>query len=315
MTAVVNAALPVFALILAGWLAARQRWLPVACADALNRFVVYLALPALLFRAMAQAQLDVVSYGGFIVAFSGGMLLTGVLSFLLGRARGLAQRRLADLSLDALSASYANAGFMGIPLCLMLFGPGSLAPVILTVLMTACVLFGVALALVEFDLQRDGGLAAATRKTLRALLRNPLLVAPILGVACARVGVSLPLAVDNFLALLGGAASPCALVCIGLFLAQPQVKGEAAGVAHSVARTVALKLLVQPGLTALLAFGVFTMPPVWAWCAVICSALPTGTGPFILAQLYQRPAAATSRIILISTLLSVITVPLLISLM
>jgi len=307
MTAVVNAALPVFALILAGWSSGRQRWLPIACADALNRFVVYLALPALLFRAMAQTQSDQLFQSGFIAAFAGGMFLTGALAFALAGPR---RRRLADLSLESLTASYANAGFMGIPLCFMLFGEASLAPVILAVLMTACLLFGVALALVELDLHRHSGVAAAVRKTLRALICNPLLAAPVLGVVWSLSGAPLPSPIDNFLGLLGSAASPCALVCIGLFLAQPPTNGAASG----VARLVALKLLVQPALTALLAFGVFAMPPVWAWCAVITSALPIGTGPFMLAQLYQRDAAAASRAILISTVLSVITISLLIGL-
>lgn len=308
MTAVVNAALPVFALILAGWLSGRGQLLTLATADALNRFVVYLALPALLFRAMAHSRPDEIFHGGFAAAFAGGLFLTAALAFVLAGPR---KRRLADLSLESLSASYANTGFMGIPLCLMLFGDEGLAPSVLTVLFTACVLFGVALALIEFDIQRENGLASAARKTVRSLSRNPLLIAPALGIAWSLAGPALPPMADNFLSLLGGAASPCALVCIGLFLAQPHAGGDT----PSVVRMVTLKLAVQPALTALLAFGVFDMPPVWAWCAVISSALPIGTGPFMLAQLYRRNASAASRAILISTVLSVLTVPLLILLM
>jgi len=308
MTAVINAALPVFALILTGWIGGRRQLLNLSCADALNRFVVYLALPALLFRAMARVSPEQIFYGSFIAAFAGGMFLTGALAFLLAKPR---HKRLADLSLESLTASYANAGFMGIPLCFMLFGEASLAPVVLTVLLTACILFGVALALIELDTHRNSGIAAATRKTLWALMRNPLLSAPLLGIVWSLGHLPLPSAADNFLGLLGSAASPCALVCIGLFLAQPHVDSDAPG----VARLVVLKLLVQPALTALLAFGVFSMPPVWAWCAVITSALPIGTGPFMLAQLYQRHAATASRAILISTVLSVITIPLLIGFM
>jgi predicted permease len=65
---------------------------------------------------------------------------------------------------------------------------------------------------------------------------------------------------------------------------------------------------VQPAITFILAFWVFTMPPLWAQSALILSALPIGTGPFMLAKLYNREAAITSRAILVSTVLSVVTV-------
>jgi predicted permease len=73
-------------------------------------------------------------------------------------------------------------------------------------------------------------------------------------------------------------------------------------------RLVGLKLLVQPSITAVFAFGVFSMPPLWSHSALLLSALPIGTGPFMLAKLYNREAAVTSRAILISTVLSLITV-------
>jgi predicted permease len=104
--------------------------------------------------------------------------------------------------------------------------------------------------------------------------------------------------------MLGAAAPPCALVTIGLFLAQSN--GGAAPAL--IARLVALKLLIQPGLTWLLAFHVFAMPRLWAETALLMSALPIGTGPFMLAKLYDREPAPTSRAILMSTLLSTITV-------
>jgi predicted permease len=65
---------------------------------------------------------------------------------------------------------------------------------------------------------------------------------------------------------------------------------------------------VQPAITFVLAFRVFDMPPLWSHTALVLSALPIGTGPFMLAKLYNREAAVTSRAILISTVLSLITV-------
>ena len=107
------------------------------------------------------------------------------------------------------------------------------------------------------------------------------------------------------MSLLGGAASPCALVCIGLFLAQERVVSHDAS---SIGVLVGLKLLIQPAVTALLAFYVFDVPPLWSHAAVLLSALPIGSGPFTIAKLYGLEAGVTSGAILISHLFSVATV-------
>jgi predicted permease len=125
-------------------------------------------------------------------------------------------------------------------------------------------------------------------------------------------GTALPAPVWRFTTLLGNAASPCALVTIGLFLAQ---SSNLAGETGLIARLVALKLLVHPVLTAVLALWVFPMPLLWAQTAILLSALPIGTGPFMLAKLYNREAAVTSRAILVSTVLSVVTVSALVALL
>ncbi|MEN4918691.1 AEC family transporter [Achromobacter spanius] len=306
MNAVVTAALPVFALILTGWLAARWRILGTNATDALNRYVVYLSLPALLFRAMTQVDLAHMAHWGFVGAFAGGVAITFLVSFL-PRKRG--PDSLTDRSIEGLAASYANAGYMGIPLCLALLGADSLAPATFTTLLTASVLFGFAIALIEFDRQQTPNLSSTLLKVGRALLRNPLLAAPLLGLAWAATGLALPEGVDRYVSLLGASASPCALVTIGLFLAQTETSSSGPG----VLRLVTGKLLLQPAATAVLAFYVFSMPPLWAWTAVLMSALPIGTGPFMLAKMYGRDARVTSRAILVSTVASVLTVSLLVA--
>ena len=163
---------------------------------------------------------------------------------------------------------------MGIPLCVALFGAESLAPAAFATLLTASVLFGCAIALIELDRQQAPGLGATLLKVGQALMRNPLLAAPVAGLAWA-AGIALPEGLDRYVTLLGASASPCALVAIGLFLAQTETASPGPG----VLRLVLGKLLLQPAATAALAFLVFDMPPLWAWTAVLMSALPIGTGP------------------------------------
>jgi hypothetical protein len=306
MRAVINAALPIFALIFTGYLCGKLKLLGDQAIDALNRFAVYLALPALLFGAMTRITLEQFSQAGFAVSFAGGIVVPFSIAFILARKR---RHRLAQASIEGLDAGYANVGFMGIPLCLLVFGESSLPAAVIATLFTACLLFAFAIVLIETDLQRASSLHRTVRNVLISLARNPLLLGSAAGLVVGMMGFSLPAPVERFAVLLGGAASPVALLCIGLFLAQEHMARDA----KTVAALVGLKLIVQPAVTALLAFYVFRMPAVWSHSAVLLSALPIGSGPFVLANLYGLQANVTSGAILVSHLCSVLTISMLVA--
>jgi len=305
MSLILEAVLPLFALILAGYLAGRRKLLGQSATDSLNAFVVWMALPALLFQAMAQITWEEIRQPGYIAGSAIAMALVFGFSYFTDRWKG---RRLADASITGLAAAYGNAGYMGIPLCIMVLGEASLPAVIIVTLLTACVLFAFSIVLVEVDLQRSATIGATLRKVGLAVLRNPLVCAPIAGLIVSGSGLTLPAALLQFTTLLGAAASPCALVTIGLFLSQ----GSASEQRGTVWRIVYLKLLVHPFLTFVLVTWVFDMPPMWASAAILLAALPVGTGPFMVAKLYGREPAVTSEATLLSTVLSVITVTLLV---
>jgi predicted permease len=199
---------------------------------------------------------------------------------------------------------------MGIPMCLLVFGPESAPVSIIATLFTACVLFLFAVVVVEIDLQKGASFWSTGAKVVSSLLRSPLLIAPVAGLCIGLSGLKVPAPFESFTTLLGGAASPAALVCIGLFLAQERVVSHDA---VSIGILVALKLILQPAITALLAFYVFTMPPLWSHSAVILSALPIGSGPFTIAKLYGLEAGVTSGSILASHVFAVLTVSLLVA--
>ena len=307
MNAIVSITFPVFALILTGFASARLNILNETATDVLNRFVVYLALPALLFQATARVSLSEIDQPGFITAFAIGILITFALAAVLTRGDW---PRLADASIFGLNASYANVGFMGIPLCLATFGDASLPALVIATIMTACVLFALSIVLIEADLHSDHGYFATFLKVSTTLMRNPLLIAPVAGLVLVFAGWHLPEALDRFAKLLGAAASPCALVTIGLFIGQQRTRFDK----RLVAKLVLLKLLVQPAITYLLAFKLLSMPALWAEIVVLLSALPTGTGPFMLAKLHDRQASPTSGAILVSTVLSVLTISIVLAL-
>jgi predicted permease len=302
-TPLVTIILPIFGLIFAGYACRKLNRLGPHASSELNRFVVYLALPALLFDIMAKTPWSMLDEPSFIAVFGIG---SGVVFAATVFVRLKQSRHLADASLDGLNAAYPNTGYIGLPLCLLAFGQPSLAPAVIATIMTVCVLFAVAIVMIELGLQTERHIGATLGRVARSLATNPLLVAPLAGALWSGAGLHVSGGAEAFLKLLGGAASPGALVALGLFL------GEKAGVrdAKTVSALVVLKLVAQPLLTWWLAFHVFALPPLWAKTAVILSALPTGTGPFLLAELYRREAAVTSSAILFSTLASLVTVTL-----
>ncbi|MDT6939016.1 AEC family transporter [Brucella pseudogrignonensis] len=294
--------LPVFALIFSGWLAFKLKILgPHAIAE-LNRFVVYLALPALLFDIMANTHVSDLWQPGFISVFMLSSAIAFVLPFLV-RLRG--KLSLADNALDGLNAAYPNTGYMGIPLSMIAFGSGVLAATTISIIITVCVTFAFAIVLIEIGLQTEKKPLRLIWKVARSLMRNPLLVAPFLGTLMPVTGLTIPAPAETFLKMLGGAASPCALVALGLFLAQTR-KIERDSV-NAIAFLVSVKLIVMPLATWLLAVYVFNLPTHLAQSATLLAALPAGTGPFMLAEHYRREAAITSNVILYSTVLSVLT--------
>lgn len=295
--------LPIFALILTGWLARRVNALGPTATREVNRLVVYLALPALLFGIMAHADPAEIWQPGFILAFSVGCAAIFAATLAIRLRQGC---DLADAAIDALNASYANTGFVGFPLVLAVIGSSALGATLVATIVTVCVLFAIAIVLIEFSLQSGTRRRDIATKTLLSLLRNPLLVAPAAGTVVMLSGLRLPGALDTYLHLLGGAAAPCALIALGLFLAESSERNIRCGSAIQTS-LVALKLIAQPAITWVVAVPMLGLSTSLSHTAVLLAALPTGTGPFMLAQLYQREALLTGRVVLITTTLSVIT--------
>lgn len=302
MLSTLNVVLPIFALILTGWLARRLRILGENALSELNRFVVYLALPALLFDIIANAKWSDLAQPAFILAFSGGMFAIFVLVLVIQLRR---TRHLADAAIDALNGSYANTGFIGFPLILVFLGHEALAPTLVATILTVSALFGVGIIMIEMGLQGEVKRRIIIVKVAKSLVRNPLLVSPALALAVPLSGASIPGSVNVFLKLLGGAASPCALIALGLFLAGKSVD-RAKNQNVTVTLLVVLKLIFQPLITWGLAVALH-LPPMLTHTAVLLAALPTGTGPFMLAEFYRREAGTTSRCVLMSTVVSLFT--------
>jgi hypothetical protein len=297
---VFEAVFPVFALIFAGWLAARANILDQTATRVLNQFVIYMALPALLFIAMARTPIDQLAQPGFIATYMLGVGAAAASYWFLSRHDALDP---IDRIINSMSAGYGNAGFMGIPLMLIVFGPEALAPSIICAVMTVTVQFGITIVCLELKLAQGKGIVPTLLKVGTSVIRNPLLVSPLLGILWSALGLWQPAAATRFLDLLGEASIPCALVAIGLFLAHTPKQALTPAVKH----ISVVKLFVHPIVVTILALWVFDMPAIWAWVAILTSALPLGTGPFMLSSLYKRHATTSAQAILVTTMISMVT--------
>ena len=306
MNALVNVAFPVFAIVFAGYLSGRLGVLGEESAAALNRFVYYFALPPLLFVFTARAPIDEILHWPFIFTFVGGTALTLLLALAVNRLF-LHHGDSAELSLFALTAVFANTAYMGIPLFATAFGAEGTLPAIIATLAANTILIGGVIGFLETAQKTNASFLRTTVYVVRTLLRNPLMIAPFLGAMVSLSTLPIPKPIGNFLDLMAAAAGPAALFALGLSLFGRKLLGDAA----EVAWLTALKLIVHPMMTYLLATYVFKLEPVWAKSAVILAALPAGALVFVIAQQYDIYVKRASSAIVVTTALSVLTVSLL----
>lgn len=301
MSILLNVVLPVFAIILAGYLCGRKRLLGEGASPALNQFVYWVALPALLFRAMAKVDMAVLMNADFWSAYVGGQALTMLIGVLAGC--WLFRNSLAEGAMNGMNTIYGNTGYLGLPLALSAFGEAAAVPTIITVVVNSALVVGLTSILIEVALNKAASPLQLIRHVARALAKNPMLIAPLLGILWSVMGLPLPAALDKFCELLGAAAGPCALFAIGLFLVGKPIAADL----REVSAALLLKLLLQPALTWWIATELLDMPPLWVAVAVLMAATPTGAGSFVMAQQYGVYVQRTSSVILLSTLLSVLT--------
>jgi malonate transporter len=205
--------LPIFAILLAGWLAGVSGYMSRDLAAPLMRFAYYVAMPALVFLTVADETLHSLLDWRFVAAFGGGSMICFAAVMIFERvARGASVRKSVML---AAAVSMTNTGFVALPILKSLFGrPGLLAASIATIFVGA-ILFPVVVVLLEID-RSDASQNSRAAKLIRQIVTNPVILATICGLAWSIVGLTLPGPVASFLAILGEALTPCALFAIGL---------------------------------------------------------------------------------------------------
>ena len=312
MFEVLRVTFPFFALVFCGYLAARKGLLPLEAIPGLNGFVLFFALPCMLFRFGASTPIaQLLDAGVFFTYLLCAMVMVGFSVAVSLNAR----IRWNDASLGALVAAFPNTGFMGVPLLVALLGPEAAGPAIVTIVVDMVITTSLCVALSRMDAAGEHGAAVAARKALAGVVRNPMPWAISLGGAFSFWNYELIGPVGKTVGLLADAASPVALFTIGAVLARSQL------LAHQRPQgplrmgdylpVALIKLLLHPVLVYLVAgtavqWGVPISPFAWM-VMVLVAALPSASNVSLLAERLGADNGRIARIILVTTAAAFLT--------
>lgn len=292
--------LPFFAIIGLGYWAGRSRFFSEEATGYLTRFVFYFALSAMIFRFSATLPFSEIFNGRLIVAY------LWATAFVYGIATAVAFLRGLDVPTAAIEgqcAAIGNVGFLGLPMLATLFGEAAIGPVML-VLATDLVVFS-SLIVILINGGRDGRLSFGTLRLIGVgLLRNPMIVAITTGLLWSALALPIPRPMNDFLTILGGAATPGALFAIGASLAS-----RSAERLRIAAWLSFCKLGLHPLLVGLAVLVFFPLDAFSAQVVIAAAALPVAGNVFMLARHYGIAPHRASAAILLSTAASILTVP------
>lgn len=297
--------LPLFGLILLGFIAARITRQPLEALGWLNTFIIYFALPALFFRLLSTTPIEQLASWNFIganLAVTFGIFL---LTFLIGlvNSRG----NIAEGTIQGLAGAYGNIGYMGPGIAILALGEKAAIPVALIFCFENIMHFTVAPAMMAISGRQQHGPFRLVLEIIRRIVFHPFILATAAGVAAAALELAPPAPVERLIAYLAQAAAPCALFAMGVTLALRPLKR----IPGALFYIVPIKLLLHPIVMYLVLSYAGDFDPVWMSTAVLLASLPIATNVFVLAQQYGVWVERASASVLLTTAISVLTVSLL----
>ena len=300
MLSVLLITFPFFALVLCGYLAARRGVLPQPAIPGLNAFVLYFALPCMLYRFGASTPiaqlLDPAVAGVYLLC---ALVMVGAAVALTRNAR----IGWNDAAFGALVAAFPNTGFMG-----ALLGAQSAGPAIVTIVVDMVITSSLCIALSRLDGAGTHGVGVALKSAFKGMATNPMPWSIALGALASALQFTLPGPVEKTVAMLADAASPVALFTIGAVLARSQMNQHEQVLVRDYVPIALAKLLVHPLLvwsvgTAAIAVGV-PLTPFALTVLVLLAALPSASNVSLLAERFGAHNGRIARIILVSTALA-----------
>jgi len=292
--------LPVFTVIVTGWIVGYTGYLPRALSDALIHFAYDIAMPALLIVTIAQEPGHSLINWRFLVAFGGGSLLCFIL--VLGIMSIHHSRSLASRTMYGMTASMTNTGFVALPVMQAIYGQRAVLPAAIATVFVAVVMFPVAVILLELGQRDTHGSRTPPMTTVKHIVLSPMVISTLIGMLWSVLDLRMPGPVTAYFGILADALTPCALFAIGLGLS---IDGLRANIGRASLLS-AVKLLIMP----LIVYGLsmsLRLDPLYIIAAVICAAVPTAKTVYILAGEYRCEEMMVASTVSMTTLVSIIS--------
>ncbi|QXZ08989.1 AEC family transporter [Comamonas sp. Y33R10-2] len=307
MLSVLLITFPFFALVACGFVATWRGVLPQAAIAGLNTFVLFFALPCMLYRFGAQTPVEQLLDLNVILVY---LLCAAIM---VGTTVLLTRRRMGwnDAAFGALVAAFPNTGFMGVPMLAALLGAQSAGPVILSMAIDMVITTSACIALSRLDLAGGQGVWTAVRNSFKGMAANPMPWSILLGGLASAMGWVLPGPIDKTVDMLAGAASPVALFTIGAVLARSQMNSHERVAAHDHVPVALAKLIIHPMLVWAVGMSAISMGLSLSHetlvVLVLLAALPSASNVSLLTERYGAHSGRIARIILVSTSLAFLT--------
>jgi malonate transporter and related proteins len=327
---VLQITLPFFALVLLGYIATRQKLMPTSAIPGLNTFVLFFALPCMLFRFGSSTPIAQLLDASVFVVYLPCALTMVALTMTLTRSR---RTNWNNASFGALVAAFPNTGFMGVPMLVALLGAQVAGPAIITILIDLVITTSLCVALSRLDGAGRHGAGAALKKALLGMASNPMPWAILLGTGFSAMNLELIGPLAKTVELLGNAASPAALFTIGAVMARsammqasPTIDFPDTG-PHTEQRAskkiplkqisstpqdfwmiALLKLFLHPLLVLLIGGSAIQLGLPLSHMAltviVLVAALPSASNVALLAERFEADTGRIAKVILVSTTLA-----------
>ncbi len=312
MLEILKITFPFFALVLCGYVVVRARFMPLEAITGLNTFVLYLALPCMLFRFGVSTPVARLFDPAVAAVWLPTVLLMvgGCVAFSLND-----RIRWNDAAFGALVTTFSNTGFLGVPLLVALLGPRVAGPMIATVLIDLVVTSSLCIALSRLDGAGQGGAAAAARRALRGVAINPLPWAILGGGLASWLGLEPVRPLASTIGLLADSASPVALFSIGAVLARSRMLSLSAVQAPLPWRDYLPLALAKLFIHPLLVYGIgrtgialgLPLDPFALVAITLVAALPSASNVAVVAERFGADAGRIVRIIMVTTVAAFLT--------
>jgi malonate transporter and related proteins len=296
---------PVFIMIAIGYATVHFGVFEAAAMRILGSYVVVLALPALLFKAISQRPIAEVANWSYMAAYLCGSLVVLTCGYFYARRIQKAETTAAAFS--AMGMVCSNTGFIGYPILLLTLPSIAGVGLALNMMVENIVLIPLLLAIAEAGHGGPSPVGKMLLRTIRGLVRNPLIIGLVAGLAASFVGLKIPVPLMKPIDMLAASSAAVSLLVIGGTLASVSVRGLSGEIAPTVAGKLILHPLAVFGATvALPLVGLAPLSAEMQAAAVILAAVPMmGIYP-ILAQRFGRERSSVVAMLL-ATVLSFFT--------